>query len=199
MKFVYALSLRKSLTGSTKVHILATAGATSLLAALNFSVPAFAQEASVEQVVVSSTRITRSGYDAPTPKTVVGAEDIAKNAEPNVFTTLNQLPELAGSAATTTGTTSSSAGTNGRSTLNLRSLGTNRTLVLIDGQRVIGVDTTGGTDIAEFPQGLIQRVDVVTGGASASWGSDAVAGVVNFVIDKNFNGLKGSVSGGQTT
>jgi outer membrane receptor protein involved in Fe transport len=199
MKFVSALSLRKSLTGSTKAGVLATSGATALLAALNFSVPAVAQEAGVEQVVVSSTRITRSGYDAPTPTTVVGADDIAKNAEPNVFTTINQLPELAGSAATTTGTTSSSAGTNGRSTLNLRSLGTNRTLVLIDGQRVIGVDTTGGTDISQFPQGLIQRVDIVTGGASASWGSDAVAGVVNFVMDKKFEGWKLNGSLGETT
>jgi iron complex outermembrane receptor protein len=182
-----------------KSRVLEIAGVVVLSAVLGSSVPAFAQEASVEQVVVSSTRITRSGYDAPTPTTVIGADDIAKNAEPNIFTTINQLPELAGSAATSTGTTSSSAGTNGRSTLNLRALGTNRTLVLIDGQRVIGVDTTGGTDISQFPQGLIQRVDIVTGGASASWGSDAVAGVVNFIIDKKFEGLKGNMSLGQTT
>ena len=171
------------------------------LAAAAFLIPfaAAAQDAGVEQVVVSSTRVNRSGYDAPTPTTVVGAEDIAKNGEPNVFTTINQLPELAGSAASNTGTTSSSAGTNGRSTLNLRNLGTNRTLVLIDGQRVIGVDTTGGTDISQFPQGLIQRVDIVTGGASASWGSDAVAGVVNFIMDKKFEGWKANASVGQTS
>jgi len=146
--------IRKVSLNVTKVRALRTAGAAALMAAMLPAIAA-AQDAGVEQVVVSSTRITRSGYDAPTPTTVLGAEDIAKNAEPNVFTTINQLPELAGSAATSTGTTSSSAGTNGRSTLNLRALGTNRTLVLIDGQRVIGVDTTGGTDISQFPQGLI--------------------------------------------
>lgn len=190
--------IRKVSLNVTKVRALRTAGAAALMAAMLPAIAA-AQDAGVEQVVVSSTRITRSGYDAPTPTTVLGAEDIAKNAEPNVFTTINQLPELAGSAATSTGTTSSSAGTNGRSTLNLRALGTNRTLVLIDGQRVIGVDTTGGTDISQFPQGLIQRVDIVTGGASASWGSDAVAGVVNFIMDKKFEGWKASGSLGETT
>jgi outer membrane receptor protein involved in Fe transport len=161
---------------------------------------AVAQEGNaVEQVVVTSTRITAGGFDAPTPTTVVGAAQIQNAAEESVFTVINQIPEMAGSAQTSTGTTSSSAGTDGRSTLSLRNLGTNRTLVLIDGQRVVGVDTTGGTDIAQFPQALIQRVDVVTGGASASWGSDAVAGVINFVTDKNFSGFKGSIGGGQTT
>jgi iron complex outermembrane receptor protein len=200
MRSTYSLSnIRPVAVHSAKARAMATVAASAILGILISTLPVSAQDTGVEQVVVSSTRVTRSGYDAPTPTTVVGAEDIAKNAEPNVFTTINQLPELAGSAATSTGTTSSSAGTNGRSTLNLRALGTNRTLVLIDGQRVIGVDTTGGTDISQFPQGLIQRVDIVTGGASASWGSDAVAGVVNFIMDKKFEGWKANGSLGETT
>jgi iron complex outermembrane receptor protein len=195
----FACSYKQLLVQSSMLtRVLLNAGAVTLLSVLSTGA-AVAQEGGVEQIVVSSTRVQRNGYDAPTPTTVVGADDIAKNAEPNIFTTINQLPELAGSAATNTGTTSSSAGTNGRSTLNLRALGTNRTLVLVDGQRVVGVDTTGGADISQFPQGLIQRVDIVTGGASASWGSDAVAGVVNFIMEKKFEGWKANASVGQTT
>jgi outer membrane receptor protein involved in Fe transport len=195
---------------------MASTGAAALLALLATGQTAAAQTApatqpaassagaedaptTVQEVVVTSSRITRSGFEAPTPTTVVGTSDFEKAAQPNIFTAINQIPALAGSASTSTGTTSSSAGTNGRSTLNLRSLGTNRTLVLLDGQRVVGVDTTGATDISQFPQGLVQRVDIVTGGASASWGSDAVAGVVNFILDKNFNGFKGNINVGQTT
>lgn len=158
-----------------------------------------AVEEATQDIVVTGSRIARSGFSAPTPTTVVGAEEIERKAEPNIFNVINQIPAFAGSAATSTGTTSSSAGTNGRDVLNLRGLGADRTLVLLDGQRVIGVDTTGVTDISQFPQGLIQRVDVVTGGASASWGSDAVAGVVNFILDHNFNGIKANVSAGETT
>ena len=75
--------------------------------------------------------------------------------------------------------------------LNLRNLGTIRTLVLFDGQRVVASDISGGVDLGAFPSALVQRVDVVTGGASAAWGSDAVAGVVNFVLNKNFTGTEG--------
>ncbi|MBU3077885.1 TonB-dependent receptor plug domain-containing protein [Sphingomonas quercus] len=204
------LILRNTRHGhATRQFALATVGLVALSIA---STSAFAQDvappspaaadagpASGGEIVVTGSRITRSGFSAPTPTTVVGIAEIERKAEPNIFNVVNQIPALAGSAATSTGTTSSSAGTNGRSTLNLRGLGANRTLVLLDGQRVIGVDTTGGTDISQFPQGLIQRVDVVTGGASASWGSDAVAGVVNFILDHNFSGIKGNVSAGETT
>ena len=78
-------------------------------------------------------------------------------------------------------------------------LGTIRTLTLLDGERFIPANVTGVPDIDEFPQMLIQRVDVVTGGASASWGSDAVAGVVNFITDKNFVGFKANISSGLST
>ncbi|MDT1862483.1 hypothetical protein FPK50_23935, partial [Acinetobacter baumannii] len=77
-------------------------------------------------------------------------------------------------------------------------LGTIRTLTLLDGQRVVGANVTGVTDVSQFPQLLVKRVDVVTGGASASYGSDAVGGVVNFVTDKKFTGFKANVQGGQT-
>ncbi len=85
------------------------------------------------------------------------------------------------------------------SSFSLRGLGTIRTLTLLDGQRVVGANVTGVPDISQFPQLLIKRVDVVTGGASASYGSDAVGGVVNFITDKRFEGVKGLLQGGITT
>ena len=180
---------------------LATASMMAIATILVAAGSARAQDATnpVEQVVVTSTRITTGGFDAPTPTQVVGAAQIQSQSEPNVFTILNQIPALQGTATTSTGTTSSSAGTDGLSVVNLRALGQTRSLVLIDGQRTVGVNTTGVSDVSEFPQALIQRVDVVTGGASASWGSDAVAGVVNFIIDKNFTGIKGNLEGSITT
>lgn len=156
-------------------------------------------QASEATVVVTGTRITSRGFSAPTPTTVVNSEDFAKSAQPNIFTSVTQLPSLQGSTGTNTGTFSTSSGQQGLSSFSLRGLGTIRTLTLLDGQRVVGANVTGVPDISQFPQLLIQRVDVVTGGASASYGSDAVGGVVNFVTDKRFEGVKGIVQGGITT
>jgi outer membrane receptor protein involved in Fe transport len=147
--------------------------------------------ANVETVIVSSSRITARGFEAPTPTTVIGFDDIERSAQPNLFSTIAQLPSLQNSTGTTQGNANTSAGTNGLSTLNVRGLGTIRTLTLIDGQRVVPAYVGGQTDVSQFPQLLIQRVDVVTGGASASWGSDAVSGVVNLVTEKKFTGIKG--------
>jgi outer membrane receptor protein involved in Fe transport len=161
--------------------------------------PAAAPSKSVQEVVVTGTRITSAGFRAPTPTQVLSSADIAKNAEPNIFNTIAELPSLQGSTGVTTGTNSTSSGTQGLSSFSLRGLGTIRTLTLLDGQRVVGANVTGVPDISEFPQLLVQRVDVVTGGASASYGSDAVGGVVNFITNKHFEGFKANVEGGITT
>jgi outer membrane receptor protein involved in Fe transport len=153
----------------------------------------------VEEVVVTSTRIERTGYQAPTPTTVIGEREIAAKAPANIADLVNQMPAFAASLTPTNGVSAVSAGLSGINTLNLRDLGPNRTLVLLDGQRVAASTLTGWVDINTFPQALVKRIDVVTGGASAGWGSDAVAGVVNFILDKNFTGLQGEVSGGTTT
>ena len=155
--------------------------------------------ADLSEVVVTGTRITSRGFSAPTPTTIVNSEDIAKTAQPNIFTSVTQLPSLQGSSGTNTNTFSTSSGQQGLSSFSLRGLGTIRTLTLLDGQRVVGANVTGVPDISQFPQLLIQRVDVVTGGASASYGSDAVGGVVNFITDKRFEGVKGLLQGGITT
>ena len=150
-------------------------------------------------ITVTGTRITTTGFTAPTPTTMVSASELQKFAEPNIFTSITQLPSLQGSTGTNTGTFSTSSGQQGLSSFSLRGLGPIRTLTLLDNQRVVGANVTGVPDISQFPQLLIKRVDVVTGGASASYGSDAVGGVVNFVTDKRFEGFKAQAQGGITT
>jgi outer membrane receptor protein involved in Fe transport len=161
--------------------------------------PAAIIQTFVEEVVVSASRITADGFDAPTPTTVVSSADIQQGAQPTVFDTINQLPALQGSIGTQSNVGNFSLGQNGLSSFNLLGLGTIRTLTLIDGQRIVPANVSGVTDVNELPQLLIQRVDVVMGGASASWGSDAVGGVVNFVIDKKFVGVKGNIETGVST
>ncbi|MFC4256223.1 TonB-dependent receptor [Altererythrobacter xixiisoli] len=148
-------------------------------------------------IIVSGSRIVRDGYQAPTPTTVLGADEIRRAAPLNLSDTINQLPALAGSTRMNTSTIS--AGLVGVNALNLRNLGTQRTLVLLDGQRMPASTTGGLVDVSTIPDSLVERVEVVTGGASAAWGSDAVAGVVNYVLNTSFTGLKGEVSGGITT
>lgn len=148
--------------------------------------------------MVTGTRVILDGYKAPTPTTVIGAEEIAQQSPANIADFVNELPSLAGSTTPRGNIASLSTGLAGLNALNLRQLGANRTLVLLDGQRVAASHLTGLIDINQFPQGLVSRVDVVTGGASASWGSDAVAGVVNFVLDKTYTGFKAEVQGGVT-
>jgi outer membrane receptor protein involved in Fe transport len=165
-----------------------------------FTAAAFGQDANeqIETVVVSSSRITASGFSAPTPTTVVGAADLQASAKPNVFEAITQLPSLQGSTGAQVNNGNTSTGANGLSQFNLRGLGTIRTLTLIDGQRIVPAYVTGTADVSELPQLLVQRVDVVTGGASASWGSDAVGGVINFVTDKKFNGFKANMQAGES-
>ena len=153
--------------------------------------------ATTETVEVTGTRITTNGYQAPTPTTVLSAADLQAAAPVNLADQVNDLPSLAGSRRMDTSTVS--AGLAGLNTLNLRDLGVTRTLVLFDGQRMPASTTNGYVDVNTIPNALIKRVDVVTGGASAAWGSDAVGGVVNFVLDKDFVGVKGQVAGGITS
>ncbi|WP_240699953.1 TonB-dependent receptor plug domain-containing protein [Sphingomonas gei] len=158
-----------------------------------------AGEPAEAEIIVTGSRIQATGFAAPTPTTMVGEEQIQNNAQPNIFATITQLPSLQGSSGSTTNTFSTSSGQQGLSSFSLRGLGTIRTLTLIDGQRVVGAYYTGVTDVSLFPQLLVRRVDVVNGGASASYGSDAVGGVVNFITDTRFTGIKGNIQGGITT
>jgi outer membrane receptor protein involved in Fe transport len=150
-------------------------------------------------ITVTGSRIARSGYTAPTPVSVLGASDIQAQAPPNIADFVNQIPAISGSVSPATSTASLSAGNAGISGVNLRSIGTGRTLVLIDGQRSVGSNAAGQVDINTIPQALVQRVEVVTGGASAAYGSDAVGGVVNFILRNEFTGLELNGDVGETT
>ncbi|HEX4272119.1 MAG TPA: TonB-dependent receptor plug domain-containing protein [Rhizomicrobium sp.] len=180
-------------------HLMLGCSATALFLAMGGAACAQQTATPGETVTVTATRLQNTGFDAPTPTTIVGAADIARSAQPNVFEALTQLPSLQGSSGVTYNTGTTTSGLNALSSFNLRGLGILRTLTLLDGQRVVAANPNGAVDISEMPQLLIQRVDVVTGGASASWGSDAVAGVVNFVTDKKYEGFKANFQMGQST
>ncbi len=158
-----------------------------------------AQAPVIEEVVITGSRVVRDGYEAPTPVTVMNAEQLQVNATANVADYMNTMPAFSGSASPSTSQPSVSGGTAGVNALNLRNLGANRTLILFDGQRSVSSLATGVVDINTFPQALISRVDIVTGGASSAYGSDAVAGIVNFILDKEYTGIKGEASGSVTT
>ena len=157
------------------------------------------EPAGAGEVVVTGTRVIRDGYRAPTPTSVIGAQEIANKSPANIADFVNELPALSGSTSPRANVGSLSTGLIGINALNLRNLGANRTLILLDGQRVAASNLGGLVDSNTIPQALVKRVDVVTGGASADYGSDAVAGVVNFILDKDFTGLKGQAQGGVTT
>ena len=197
-------------TQGRKLHAHALTSVSALALAVSVLASSYAQAAQtaasdqkaaedLAEVVVTGSRIVREGYEAPTPLSVVDSAAIEASATQNIAEFVNTMPVFSGSAAPSTGQNGISPGTAGVSTLNLRNLGASRTLVLLDGQRSVGSLLTGAVDINALPQQLISRVEVVTGGASAVYGSDAVSGVVNFIVDKEFTGVKGEVSGGMTS
>ena len=149
-------------------------------------------------IVVTGSRVILDGTKAPTPVTVVSAEQLAKASPGTIGEALIQLPVFQGSTRPSSGSQAGNNPTTG-SFLNLRNLGQQRTLILVDGRRVSPSALTGSTDTNTLPQELVSRVDVVTGGASAAYGSDAVSGVVNFVLDTDFTGLKGNIQQGIST
>ncbi len=150
------------------------------------------EEEAAPSIIVTGSRINRAGYEAPTPVTVVDEAQILRDARPSIGDTIRELPAVGSSISPSNGQASNAivAGTSGLDTVNLRQLGNTRTLVLFDGQRVVASNINGSVDIGTLPQALIQRVDVVTAGASAAWGSDAVSGVVNLVLNKRFEGVR---------
>jgi outer membrane receptor protein involved in Fe transport len=151
----------------------------------------------LEEIMVTGSRIERSGMNAPTPVTVVTTEELSYMAPGNLIEALSQLPLFYGN------TSSQSPGnffvTPGSGNLNLRGIGTNRTLVLLNGRRVVSSTRFGGTDINLFPEEMIKTIESVTGGASAQYGTDAVTGVTNFILDTEFEGVRGHAQGGVTS
>ncbi|WP_068094064.1 TonB-dependent receptor domain-containing protein [Novosphingobium rosa] len=143
------------------------------------------------EIIVTGSRLVTNGNSAPTPVTVASVDTLLKAQPAGVIEGLNTLPGLLGSINTT-----SNVNTGGFNTLNLRGIGSTRGLVLVDGRRVGSTQTRGEVDVDVIPQALLKRVDVVTGGASAAYGSEAVSGVVNFITDTKFVGLKTDLHSG---
>jgi outer membrane cobalamin receptor len=141
-------------------------------------------------IVVTGSRVISNGFSAPSPVTVVTGQQLLTTTPTTLGEALNKLPQFANSLRPSTSQIAPESGA--ASTLNLRSLGAQRGLILLDGRRVNPSTAGGIVDISILPEELVQRVDIVTGGASAAYGSDAIAGVVNFVLDTRFEGLKGS-------
>jgi iron complex outermembrane recepter protein len=151
--------------------------------------PARAQETEVSEVVITGSRIARQDYVSESPIVTVGQEQIAAVGMVTVENTLNQLPQFTPSNGAGTNTTNFVT-TPGQAYANLRGLGPTRTLVLIDGRRAVAGNPNAVVDLNTVPTFLVENIETITGGASAVYGSDAIAGVVNFKLKRNFDGLQ---------
>ena len=157
----------------------------SAVTAAGVAAPALAQE-NLGEIVVTGSRIRSANLEATTPVTQVTAADVVTQGVTRIEDLVNQLPQAFAAQNVTVAN-----GATGTATLNLRGLGSSRTLVLVDGRRMpYGGVTNSAADINRIPTQMIERVDILTGGASAVYGSDAVAGVVNFIMKKDFEGVE---------
>jgi iron complex outermembrane receptor protein len=155
------------------------------------------EAAPASEIVITGSRVITNSANSPTPLTTVSTEALAATTPSNVPDALNKLPQF-GLSNNQRNVGNSSSNTTGNF-LNLRGFGAIRTLILLDGARVPPTAANGTVDVNTLPQLLMQRVDVVTGGASAVYGSDAVTGVVNFILDKKFEGFRAVAQGGIST
>lgn len=185
------------------VKLFLTCSAIALFPAAALAQTAPADEAAPEaspaadtDIIVTGSRIARSGtFTSATPVTSVSGESLEASQPASLAAAVNNIPSLAPIIGQNNGAGTTQGSQN---FLNLRGLGMTRTLTLLDGRRFTSATADSRVDVNILPSGLVSRVDVVTGGASAAYGSDAVAGVVNFVLDKDFTGLKGHVAYGMS-
>lgn len=175
-------------------QILKVSSATAVLGLALVTQPVLAQEATetvdenVEtegSIVVTGSRIVRPNLEAASPIAVVSGEEVVEQADITVEQYLNTLPQV--NAAGTT--TSNNPPNGGRANIDLRGLGANRNIILVDGRRPMVSASDQTVDVNTIPQALIERIDVITGGAGAAYGADAVAGVVNFIMKDDFEGI----------
>jgi len=157
----------------------------SALTTAGVAAPALAQD-NLGEIVVTGSRIKSANLETTTPVTQITAADVVTQGVNRIEDLVNQLPQ-----AFAAQNVNIANGSNGTATLNLRGLGSPRTLVLVDGRRLpYGSVTNSAANINSIPTQMIERVEVLTGGASAVYGSDAVAGVVNFIMKKDFEGVE---------
>lgn len=163
------------------------------LVAMAAGTPAFAQDS--DEIVVTGSRLVRSDLSAPSPTTVLPSDLVTMSGDTTIEAVINELPQLSA------GNNSSvnSAGGSGVLTANLRGLGSQRTLTLVNGRRFIPANGGGNVDLATIPSALVERVELITGGASAIYGSDAIAGAVNFILRDDIDGAEFSYQYGQSS
>lgn len=154
--------------------------------------PALAASAAGDEVIIAGTRLPRPDLASDSAIRTVGGEQIVSTGAITLETVLNRLPQLVPSYSSAANNPSK----NGVANVDLRGMGPSRNLVLLDGKRVIGADASNSVDLNAIPLGLIERIEVVTGGASAVYGPDAVTGVVNITLKRRFEGLKLDVRAG---
>ncbi|MCL4409386.1 MAG: TonB-dependent receptor plug domain-containing protein, partial [Gammaproteobacteria bacterium] len=181
---------------SASVRFALLAGGT--LAAVQ---PALAQSTSdaeanaPERIQVTGSRILREGAIAPAPVTVISGDELMETGAMNIGEVLSRLPAMANTF--TLANSGRSIGTAGVSLLDLRGMGTSRTLVLVDGRRhVAGSSSSAAVDTNTIPTTWIERVEIITGGASAVYGADAVTGVVNFILKRDIEGFDATATKG---
>lgn len=148
----------------------------------------------VEEIVVTGSRLIRRDLSAPSPTVTVDAEAIRYSGNTTLEQTLNELPQLQTDVTSQT----NAQGGSGVLSADLRALGPTRTLVLVNGRRFAPANTDGLVDLATIPDALIERVEVITGGASAVYGSDAIAGAINFTLNDRFEGADLNLYYGET-
>ncbi|MEX0299152.1 MAG: TonB-dependent receptor plug domain-containing protein [Kordiimonas sp.] len=189
-------TLNSKISSRTYVRYLGSAATALALLATSNSVMAQQDAATeeLEEVVVTGSRIKRSGVNSPSPVTMIGAQDIAQSGKTNINDFLAEMPSL---GSTYTMANAEANQVVGGSYIDLRRMGLERTLVLVDGRRhVAGNPGEASVDINTIPAALIERIDIVTGGASAVYGADAVTGVVNFILKDDFEGIQASAQYG---
>lgn len=148
----------------------------------------------LEQIIVTGSRIARPDFESASPIVSITADAFARTSSTSVDTVVSQLPQFTADFTST----SNNPGNGGQGNVQLRGLGATSTLVLLDGRRIVPANGDGVVDVNVIPASLVESVEVVSGGASAVYGSDAIAGVVNFKLKDKFNGVQFDGGWGQT-
>ncbi len=179
---------------STRRLLLASSAIAGFAALAIGSVAEAQTTDSSQEVVVTGSRIARKDYVADSPIVTVSQKSIEITGSVTVESLLNQLPQVVPNATLT----SNNPSAGGRANIALRGIGTARTLVLVDGRRTTPSDSAGVVDVNTIPAALVDSIEVITGGASAAYGSEAIAGVVNFKLKHHFTGVQVDAQYGQT-
>ncbi len=169
-------------------RVFGTLASVAALSATHSSTVFAAEDPSMEEVVVTGSRIKRDGFNSTSPIAVYGAEDVESAGVASMDEFLKDIPAFTGYQM---GTSTNNGSDQGQKKIDVRGLGFERTLVLINGRRMIGdSNDDGAVDLNAIPEALVERIEILKDGASSIYGSDALSGVVNFILKDDFEGLE---------